>query len=284
MSLENIFKNVEKPEEKKINLVRNEEQIFDDIMLIFQENVENIFTPIMDFVKNNFRKCYNLLKTYDITPEIIRKFSEKDLKLKNDEYTFKGVYLSALIQRSYDLGYNNFELDQIYMQHFGSFLKGKEENPIKIKMRILEWSFGFSFAENCHVIVDEKIDGYGHFWSAKNCFAETNLVRGSHTFIYAKNSVFKIKESTASTLLNNVENCSLIADYVSAKSGFMYIKNCHIKIRNFYSEDFYNFFKAENSFIEIEESKGKVIIGIERKNCILEEKFKISKNKKIECG
>ena len=76
--------------------------------------------------------------------------------------------LDPLVQAMYEAGYNDFLIDftpvDDWVQIFGSYLKGEEENPLKVTCRTLSHvDYLGSFAQHCHITLLGKVTVVGRY-------------------------------------------------------------------------------------------------------------------------
>ncbi|MBI4447447.1 hypothetical protein HY643_00550 [Candidatus Woesearchaeota archaeon] len=165
MGLDKIFQEkAEKPaEERKLQVIITEEVVVDDLTAYFERSIPPKL-EVNGYWDDDFKKYFNHLSNFNITPKLIAQLNEKipnkgkpldilhrpfRLCTPLDYYnSYKGIFLSALIQASYNKGFNNFELGEINADHFGCYLKGKAENPIKLKIGKINGSLIFRDAIN----------------------------------------------------------------------------------------------------------------------------------------
>ncbi|MBI4448195.1 hypothetical protein HY643_04385 [Candidatus Woesearchaeota archaeon] len=166
MGLEKIFTKIENPfEEKKLEVVGSEEAVLDEWMAYFEQtNLNfNVYTDILDFYKN-------YLVNFEIKPAMIKKFNDMvDTKKFNDrKKMWLGLFLSAMIQTSYNKGFNDFVFEEINVDNFGMYLQGQKDKPIKIKAKIIDGNSTLNDAENCVAkITSYKGKCFG--WYMKDC-------------------------------------------------------------------------------------------------------------------
>ncbi|MBI4448108.1 hypothetical protein HY643_03950 [Candidatus Woesearchaeota archaeon] len=211
MSLDNIFQKAEKPiEEKKLQVVASEDSIFDDWLACIDKLTIEDRQSLSGNQKDYFTKSQEFLKSYQIKPEMISKFNKKvnTKKLNRDEKSYFGVFLSTLIQTSYDQGWNNFEFENVNCNYFLSLLKGKKGKDISVKTRI--------------------IDGDGPLQAANYCSLETKEVDGNFALRHATNCSLKAESIIGNYVLWGAENCvAEITNYEGYRFGFD-MKNCII--------------------------------------------------------
>ncbi len=123
---------------------------------------ENKFTALMERYKRFLDeeriwfepiiKYYNAIEDISkiLTPEEINQFLQMTIEIEShDNYQVRtGIFLSRLIQNSYDAGNNDFHLDTTsltrHLTYFCMLIEGEEERPININIRgDVGYSFGF---------------------------------------------------------------------------------------------------------------------------------------------
>ncbi|MBI4447413.1 hypothetical protein HY643_00380 [Candidatus Woesearchaeota archaeon] len=170
MGLSNVFEQPEKPvEEKKLQVIVNEEVVFNDWMVYCEQCNKTGWS------KDYFIESQQFLQSYKIKPEMISKFNEKinTKTWKLAERYFLGVFISSLIQTSYNQGFNNFEFGEVYVDHLGACLQGQKDDAIIIKAKTINGAWILS--------------------QAKNCFLEAEAVNGEFSLRTQKNCVVKIR-------------------------------------------------------------------------------------------
>ncbi|MBI4448326.1 hypothetical protein HY643_05070 [Candidatus Woesearchaeota archaeon] len=188
MKLKNVFGKPEKVEpEKQLEVITTEESVLDDLIAYF----EKLFPPHLLTYKEAFDACRKDLRSYPIKPELIKKFNEKINLTSFDPYKrcCRGVFVSSLIQVSYDQGLNNFEFGKINFDSFGEFLEGQKNKPIKIKVNT----------------TNEK----DTLWAAKYCNLTAEIINGNRTLWYAQNCIAEIQSYKGEEFGKGMENCTI---------------------------------------------------------------------------
>lgn len=156
--------------EKTLEIVSNADSALDELVFNLVEYLEQNINP------NGWKEQFNYYKrhfqkNYKITPSLISKVNLVPPKNKSvyEHYPWsRGMFLSALIQVSYEQGFNSFEFKEVHNDRLGIFLVGKKGKPIKIKVEKLngEWAFG----EAKNVIAEvQKYKGYCFGRDMKDC-------------------------------------------------------------------------------------------------------------------
>ncbi len=119
----------------------------------------NEFEEILED-KDEGRMQENMIKEYVRTPTIILSPEDIDhflqtTKIFDDHRYYEydiGIFISRLIQSSYEAGHNDFCLNTDYLNDLGNIgagLRGKDETPIKISIKgDVKYTCG-AYAENC---------------------------------------------------------------------------------------------------------------------------------------
>lgn len=186
MGLETFNKQEKPEEEKKLEVVKTEASTLDELVSYFLKT-KNILQTSPTF----FRESQIFLQSYKLYPTQINAFKDKirEFRLEWYERGPLGTFLSAMIQTSYSQGSNNFEFEKIYASHFGSFLKGKKENPIKIKAK--------------------TIAGWEICSKAENCFLEVDRLEGEFAFLDTSYCTLKIKNYVGDRFGFGMKNCKI---------------------------------------------------------------------------
>ncbi|MBI4448345.1 hypothetical protein HY643_05170 [Candidatus Woesearchaeota archaeon] len=172
-----------------------------------------------DFWDYNQLKDYsveskNFLKEYTINPQIINEFNLhiQRQSLSKAEKWYLGIFLSAMIQTSYDQGFNDFSFEEINAHGFGTFLKGKNGDKLMIKVG--------------------TITGYDTLAKSKNCSLEAKTIIGGWTLWFAKKSTLTVETLKGDYSLRYAENCTAeITNYEGQNFGYG-ITNCKIYSSN----------------------------------------------------
>lgn len=181
MGLDKIFQEkAEKVEEKKLQVVVSDESVEDKI-LAEALNYFNRSSPTEEKELKDDFKVYTdyLQQNYKIKPSLVSKINESvdSKKFDSDKKCYLGIFLSAMIQTSYNQGFNDFVFDKIHANLFGSLLKGVGRNKIRIKANIIKGNGSLGLSKNCYFIV-KKIEGLDTLIASKNCVAEITHYKG----------------------------------------------------------------------------------------------------------
>ncbi|MBI4448169.1 hypothetical protein HY643_04255 [Candidatus Woesearchaeota archaeon] len=177
MALHDVFGTLEKPvEEKKLEVVVSEEAVLDELLAYFEQNKYEGWKGTFQECNDYLDSCLQYLQTFKVTPKIVSSFYKKFGKAKEGSEAL-GVYLSAMIQTSYDQGFNNFEFGKIHAHCFGSFLQGQKGRQIQIKVGTIKGPFALVYAKYCSLDV-ETIIGVQSLSNAENCVAEITNYTG----------------------------------------------------------------------------------------------------------
>ncbi|MBI4447612.1 hypothetical protein HY643_01395 [Candidatus Woesearchaeota archaeon] len=196
MSLDNVFGIAEKPvEEKKLQVVVREEEVVDELLVYFYKSVTMDVTDLSKF----FDGSLTFLRSFGITPQLITKVNNKLPQKKFLAYhtDYKGTFLSALIQTSYEQGFNNFEFEHLQSSYFGSDLQTNKNQPINLKINCLAGGCNFKHSSGINAQI-QTLMGDADFLGAKDFSVKINQLVGE-AFTYAKNGKIEI--------LNYRNNC-----------------------------------------------------------------------------
>ncbi|MBI4095780.1 MAG: hypothetical protein HY438_02875 [DPANN group archaeon] len=142
-NLKKVLGDLETPTpEKKLKSFRDEtlEDALPKITVCYEKALAQRFDIASDNFSGRVGKPKLKVPNIAITPQIISEFSVECygyVDMPNYE-TATGLYLTALIQKSYGQGHNNFSIETnglVVGQSLiglGAYLIGKKENPIKI--------------------------------------------------------------------------------------------------------------------------------------------------------
>jgi hypothetical protein len=159
---------------------------------ISDDSLSNAFSQYLLFLNKDEIDYCSFIDDHRIDSVLSSKSINKFFNLANifvgpkKDYVFTGLFVSKLIQESYDAGNNNFLLEGEFdrIQCIGSYLNGQESNPIRIHVNSNELGTG-AFGASNYVIA--SIEG--------SC----SLGLGNNT----KNSILAIKKSA-----NWIGDCS----------------------------------------------------------------------------
>ena len=95
-----------------------------------------------DLFNKFFDPCNIVLSPDEITTfrRLTTCYEDNSYVLNEDHEAFTGLFISNLIQNSYDVGYNNFNLGTNDSFLLGSSIEGSEENPIIIGIGEVEFN------------------------------------------------------------------------------------------------------------------------------------------------
>ncbi|MBI4447706.1 hypothetical protein HY643_01885 [Candidatus Woesearchaeota archaeon] len=175
MGLENVFGKPAKIEpEKKLEVIATEESVIDELLIHFKTSTTKRPMSLNDQNAHKVEIQKFLQKYHKITPNLISTFNRtintKKLGLEIFDAT-SGAFLSALIQTSYNQGFNNFEFGEININWFGIYLQGKKGSLIKIKVNKINGEATLFAAEYCFLKV-EALNGKYALGNTENCLAE----------------------------------------------------------------------------------------------------------------
>ncbi|MBI4448144.1 hypothetical protein HY643_04130 [Candidatus Woesearchaeota archaeon] len=221
MGLEKVFGKAEKVEEKVLEVVASDESMVDDFLDYF-DKTKDIYS-----VKENFDIFQQDLQDRQINPSLVSKINLILQQRTRIQYGYfrenlynslKGLFLSALIQTSYNQGFNGFEFEEINAECFGAFLEGREDNKIRIKIEKIEGSWNFVKATAFSASI-QTLKGSGNFQYSKNFSTQIGMLKGGTDFLGA---------TSISATINQLE----------ANYGFYYAKKSIIKINNYQGNNF----------------------------------------------
>ncbi|MBI4448329.1 hypothetical protein HY643_05085 [Candidatus Woesearchaeota archaeon] len=209
MGLENVFGKPEQVvEEKKLEVIASDESVVGELLIFFKKNKYKEWKN-WDECKEYFNNAStsNFLKSFQISPKRIRKFNEK-AKIKGNYQESFGLYLSALIQASYNQGFNDFEFKEIVADCFGAYLKGKEGSPIKIQIETLNGKANFAYAQNFFAQIT-NLNGDNNFKWAEDFSAKIRSIKGYANVRVVKNSIVEIGDNPGKNFGGYMKNCTI---------------------------------------------------------------------------
>ncbi|MBI4448343.1 hypothetical protein HY643_05155 [Candidatus Woesearchaeota archaeon] len=215
MGLKDIFGQAEKPvEEKKLEVVVNDESVLDDWMAYFEQTKKMPWSGICK-LEDYLTTSQVFLKRYQIKPERIYKFNKKvdTTKLDYEEANFFSVFLSSLIQTSYNQGFNNFKFEEINIDRFGILLVGQGDEPIKIEVTTINAEDVFLWAKNSSLEV-ENLKGNVPLREAQHCFLKAKKIEGNFLLSYAT-------------------NCRLEAETINGWTRAIFPQSCIAEVQHF---------------------------------------------------
>lgn len=211
MRLNNVFEQPEKPEEeKKLEVVSTSESRLDDLIFKLVEYFEQNSPTKRICWSETFEDYKQYLQSYTITSEMVSKINLVLPKTKNTTHYLihKGSFLSALIQTSYNQGNNGFEFEKVNAHFFGAYLKGSENNPIKIKAKAINGWGNLRKANYCSLEA-ETINGNSAFEGAKGCVAEIANYKGRYFGWMSGCKVYS----------PNLETCQILSKQANGKDN-----------------------------------------------------------------
>ncbi|MBI4447776.1 hypothetical protein HY643_02255 [Candidatus Woesearchaeota archaeon] len=170
MGLENVFGTPEKVEpEKNLQVIVSDKSVQDktlvELLAYFEQSIHLNAPSEEKFYTYRFDS-----QRFKIKPELISAVNENwDTKKFNwPAKAYFGIFLSALIQTSYNQGFNDFEFSIINADYFGAFLQTQQNKPIRIKAETIHGYWVLERANYCIAeIQNYQGDGFGLFM--KNC-------------------------------------------------------------------------------------------------------------------
>ncbi|MBI4448095.1 hypothetical protein HY643_03885 [Candidatus Woesearchaeota archaeon] len=162
MGLNDIFEQPEKPlEEKKLEVITSEEALLDTLLAYFENSKYLQWKLLPEDGKKYFDECMKYLQRFTIEPKIIYRFNEKaKMPASVGERQALGLCLSAMIQISYNQGFNDFEFKEVPASCLGGFLQGQQNNKIKIKVGKSKGVWFLDSAENAVMEIQDD-NGFG---------------------------------------------------------------------------------------------------------------------------
>jgi len=235
MSIDKIFKKIEDTKEKTCRILNNERTKLDKLLTYFFTFFEKEKKCGADWVRGEDKKRYdsffNFLKNFDITPSFIKTFAEKIGEVKEEEKQIFGLYLSAMMQVSYNKGYNNFEFGKIKVDELGAFLKGREKEKIKIRLSSLEGDWNFWMAENCDISIS-RVVGNWNFWKMRECPIKIEKLNGSENIYYSEKCSFDLGKVSGSENLNYVKESNIKINFLNDSSFGHSIENSTVQSKD----------------------------------------------------
>ncbi|MBI4447629.1 hypothetical protein HY643_01490 [Candidatus Woesearchaeota archaeon] len=230
MGLENVFGTPEKPiEEKKLETITSEESILQDWQSYYDKTKPLAEGVSFDNIRGYLAETKNFLKSFKIKPEAISKFNEK-ISLKNETRAasfYFGALLSALIQTSYQQGFNNFLFNNIEANAFGYYLEGQKNKKIKITAKFIGSDYLLSGGKDCFLKA-ETIYGIHAVNYAERCFLNATIIHSSGAFSGTAKSYLKAHALSGMDIFWCAKRC--IAE-IEAYEGHFFgcsMENCKI--------------------------------------------------------
>ncbi|MBI4447460.1 hypothetical protein HY643_00620 [Candidatus Woesearchaeota archaeon] len=193
MGLENIFEQAEKPiEEKKLQLVNSQDGVIEELSSYFKKQKKYASGMSLDYSKDFFSETIQILQAHAISPQLVNAFNKN---MRNNigfvEYWRYGVFLSAMMQTSYNQGNNDFEFDFVTAEGFASFLHGEEQNLLRITLKALYGNDCLGQSSFCFLKAGRMFEG-PHMYKAQHCILEAEKNEVLTTFYNRKNCRVKI--------------------------------------------------------------------------------------------
>jgi len=213
MNLENIFNKVDPvKKEKKINLINNT-LTYKELLALFNETCETLkeFNK-MEARNEYYRYSRKLLGGYNLNSRNVSRLGEKlyeEFK-KTELNEVVSIFISAMIQSSFEKGHNNFEFGVINLPTFGFCLEGEERRKLKIKMK--------------------KILGDDAFFNAKYLDIVLDELSGQYAFMESKNITLKCKRLNSYASFLNAEFCEIETFNLNDLYPLMSSKSCKLII------------------------------------------------------
>ncbi|MBI4447743.1 hypothetical protein HY643_02080 [Candidatus Woesearchaeota archaeon] len=180
MGLDKIFQEkAEKPEkEKKLEVVSSDESVVDELLAYFYSTKKDCCKTPGD-LRDYFEESQKFLQTYRLKKGLISRFNDRiDIQqIIGTEKNDLGIFLSALMQASYQQGSNNFKLKEVNANSFGGCLHGEEGNKINIHAQTINGNYALVFSRDCYLKVG-SLNGDCSLVFASGCIANIKLYRG----------------------------------------------------------------------------------------------------------
>ncbi|MBI4447553.1 hypothetical protein HY643_01100 [Candidatus Woesearchaeota archaeon] len=192
MSLKDVFEQAEKPaEEKKLEVILSEELVIKELLVY----IEKVTPAKTKDTKNEFATFLTYLQSYKITPSLVTKLNKKadTKKLSYKRKDSFGLFLSAMVQTSYEQGFNDFELGEVNANLFGAYLEGHKSNTIRLKVNNIFGDSTFMNAKECSLTA-KKVEGNASFKDVAYCYFNLRSVKGDYNFQNAQDCIIEIRE------------------------------------------------------------------------------------------
>ncbi len=299
ITLEKIFKNVEKPSlEKKPIIVETEQGCIDEIIGFFEKNriEKNKLFPNLKRFENYIEEYTKFLRNKKITPKIIEEYinfsKRKEYSITNYDI---GLAISSLLKVCYENGYRFFDLrkfGKIEIDGFGISLKCNDA----VVFLADEFCGSNLFWGSKNIIVScEKISGESNFAATENCFIDVKFLEGKCFLAYSKNAFLisdYINSFELGVLLNKgivvgkklggnynftmAENLAVTIEEIEGDGNFYMAKHCVVNAANVNGND--NFYATKNVIGRLNEVCGEGCF-IDSKNTYIEMENYIAKRK-----
>jgi hypothetical protein len=219
-----------------------------NILKVLTDYKKRITNPIWEDIEDNefFSKLNNSLITLN-SSEIIEfiKLTSNYESSKN-YHTRTGIYLSDIIQKSYNAGNNDFNIDINYFNNFGYNLNGSIEKPIVINIK----------------------ENYGLETGINSKSLELNIKKnyGEETGVESDNLMLNIKENYGLYLCSETYNSKINIKKNYAEEVGVNAKSSSFKIRTNYGVNVGA--DAKKSVFNIKYNHYKSPIGTEAELCV----------------
>ena len=257
MSIEDLFKKVEEVNNEKIIKKLNCEELLQEFIKWYEKNY--YFHSIgCDGKLEYFHSVFQFLKSYEMAPVLISNFYQKIKKIKERKESL-GLFLSAMIQTSYDQGWNNFTFDKIEADCFGAFLKGLDKKRLILNVGKINGNLAFFYSDYCEFTAKE--------------------ICGMDTMTNSTRTKLKVENLSGNFNFWGVEECDIEIDVLEGRFNLGHAKKCNVFIHNLgYSQNNVQYFfipqhcifisQNENTLKIIEEqTKNKTNKYILKKGC-----------------
>ncbi|MBI4448199.1 hypothetical protein HY643_04405, partial [Candidatus Woesearchaeota archaeon] len=126
-----------------------------------------------------------------------------------------GMLLSALIQTSYQQGFNDFEFEEVNAHFFGTLLEGKEEDKIRIKAKKIGGHSPLCLAKNCFLTA-KIIESFWLLDNAQDCVAEITHYQGSFFGMEMKNcKIYSPNQETLNKMREQIRGATNTSFYLT---------------------------------------------------------------------
>lgn len=172
----------------------------------------------------------NISKT-PITPQVIEAFVERMPPDNGDYFGKDGLFVSALIQTSFNQGYNKFNADIRHfgneMQNLGKFLKGKRDKQLELT---ITGDPGARAAQFTYYVNIKIIGNPGYAYGNASTSSQHRIMGnvGESCGVASKFSAFRIDGNADRGLASSAGNCLFV---VRGEGKFSSTpRNCIIKL------------------------------------------------------
>ena len=214
MGLLDDFEEEEINEEEQLSIKGNpdEEKTLNKILDYYKHWLIN---PVVNSSNKYglFGNALDLMKNTSISNRLIKKYIQHLKKFTEiDSMHRSGLFISAMVQKAYNDGYNGFEIDMteddFAIWYNCAHLEGKEDDPIKIEMK---GDIGPESLSNV-TFVDAVINGYA------------TMEVGA----YSKDSSFEFNDRAGMYCCKRTKNCAIIFNADIEGKVAQYTRRCHI--------------------------------------------------------